>query len=54
LGDTETTPLNNQLGSPGQITRQFKAITKGSTDVLSGLQSASEQDTTPEKTFDAT
>jgi inhibitor of cysteine peptidase len=54
LGEAEVTSESEQLGAPGKIVLQFKAIATGQTNLRLEYKRAWEEDVEPEKTFEVT
>lgn len=54
VGEVQVTPTGDQLGAPGKIAQQFKAVASGQTLLHLDYKRAWEEDTAPEKTFEVT
>ena len=54
VGETKVTTESNQLGAPGKIVLQFKAVAQGQTNLHLDYKRPWETDVAPEKTFDVT
>jgi inhibitor of cysteine peptidase len=54
VGETKVTSESDQLGAPGKIVLQFKAVTQGQTLLHLDYKRSWETDVAPEKTFEVT
>lgn len=54
MGEAEVTPVTGQLGAPGKIVLQFKAIAQGQTPLHLDYKRARETEVAPVKTFEVT
>jgi len=54
VGETEVTPESDQLGAPGKIVLQFKAVAQGQTLLHLDYKRSWETDVAPEKSFEVT
>jgi len=54
MGETEVTPESGQLGAPGKIVLQFKAVAQGQTLLHIDYKRSWETGVEPEKTFEVT
>jgi predicted secreted protein len=52
VGDLEVTPANEELGAPGKIVFQFKAIAEGQTFLHLDYKRPWEESVAPERTFE--
>lgn len=54
MGEIEVTPESDQLGAPGKIVLQFKAVAQGQTLLRLDYKRVWETDVAPEKSFEVT